>query len=266
MKKPLIVIIGIISLFVGQACDQQQSTTDQDSPMLSSHTEQAEGNEAGEASAGPDSEQNEEPGIEVVTDPQSVAVLVNEEYALMDGYEPDDLVYPDIPFIFEEKVEKRLMRQEAADAVEQLFAAAKDDGMTLLGVSAYRSYQTQKSLFDYYVAQDGEELARTYSAVPGTSEHQTGLAIDVVGEDLSCAVEDCFADTVEAKWLEENAADYGFIIRYMEGKEELTGFKYEPWHLRYVGVEMAQEITKLGVTLEEYMNAVPVSDQTPIEN
>ncbi|MCM3712961.1 M15 family metallopeptidase [Alkalihalobacillus oceani] len=260
MKKAMIVIIGIISLFVGQACDQQQSTTDQDSSMLSSHTEQAEGSKEAEASAEQDSESNEEQGIEVVTDPQSVEVLVNEEYELMEGYEPDDLVYPDISFIFEEKVEKRLMREEAAEAIEQLFAAAKADGMNLLGVSAYRSYETQKNLFDYYVAQDGEELARTYSAVPGTSEHQTGLAIDVVGEDVSCAAEDCFADTVEAKWLEDNAADYGFIIRYLEGKEDLTGYKYEPWHLRYVGVEMAKEITDLGVTLEEYMNAVPVSN------
>jgi D-alanyl-D-alanine carboxypeptidase len=198
--------------------------------------------------------------IEVITNPESVAVLVNNQYLLSEDYIPLDLVYPNVPFMFEEKIDKRKMRSEAANALEDLFLEAKNNGQALLGVSAYRSYQTQKALFNYYVERDGEEKARTYSAVPGQSEHQTGLAIDVVGESLTCLLEDCFADTEEGKWLVENAADFGFIIRYPIEKEDITGYQFEPWHLRYVGKEMAIAVTTLGFTLEEYMNAVPVSN------
>ena len=99
----------------------------------------------------------------------------------------------------------------------------------------------------------------TYSAVPGHSEHETGLAIDVSGSDGKCAATDCFGDTMEAKWLAEHAAEYGFIIRYPKGKESITGYKYEPWHLRYVGVQIASEIAEQASTLEEYYNAVPVT-------
>lgn len=195
----------------------------------------------------------------VVTLPESVAVLVNKQNMLPDDYAPDDLVYPNVRFTFEEKIEKRMMRKEAAEALEQLFAAAKKDGLPLAGVSAYRSNKRQRQLFDYYVQKDGLEKAQTYSAFPGTSEHETGLAIDVAGADASCAVSDCFGDKPEAKWLAENAYKFGFIIRYPKGKEDITGYKYEPWHLRYVGLGIAEEIEERDITLEEYYNAVPVS-------
>ncbi|SDY02468.1 D-alanyl-D-alanine carboxypeptidase [Evansella caseinilytica] len=206
------------------------------------------------------STQPEDSAVEADTDPESMAVIVNKEYSLPENYEPDDLVYPDVPFTFDEMIDKRMMRKEAGEALEKLFAAAAEDGVTLLGVSAYRSYDTQEQLYNNYVKRDGEEAAQTYSAFPGHSEHQTGLAIDVTGGDRICVVEDCFAGTEEAKWLEENAAEFGFIIRYLEGKELITGYKYEPWHIRYVGKEMAEAITALGVTLEEYYNVVPVSN------
>jgi len=196
--------------------------------------------------------------IEVITDLENVAVIVNPNYALPDNYEPKDLVYPDVRFIFKEKIEKRMLRKVAAEALEQLFAAAEEDGVYLAGVSAYRSHATQKSLFNRYVERDGYEKAKTYSAVPGTSEHETGLAIDVTSSDGKCAAQDCFGGTKEAIWLAKHGADHGFIVRYPEGKEEVTGYKYEPWHLRYVGVEMAKELDSEGITLEEYYNVVPV--------
>lgn len=208
---------------------------------------------AGEVTAAPT------PVISVDTDPESIAVLVNPQLGLPDHYEPADLVYPDVRFIFAEKIEKRMMRQEAASALEQLFAGAEKDGVYLAGVSAYRSASTQTTLFNRYVQRDGEEKARTYSAVPGYSEHQTGLAIDVSDSAGNCAAEACFAGTKEAKWLAEHAPEYGFIIRYPEGKQPITGFTYEPWHIRFVGTELAQEITNKGITLEEYYDAVPVS-------
>jgi D-alanyl-D-alanine carboxypeptidase len=197
--------------------------------------------------------------LPVIAEPASITVLVNKNFALPKNYEPEDLVYPDVPFIFKEKVDKRKMRSVAAKALEKLFAGAEKDDIQLAGASAYRSYATQKLLFNRYVKQDGYEKARTYSALPGTSEHETGLAIDVSGIDGKCAAEDCFAGTKEAKWLSEHAAEYGFIVRYPAGKDAITGYKYEPWHLRYVGIDIAKEITESGSTLENYLNAVPVS-------
>lgn len=197
--------------------------------------------------------------MQVVAKPESITALVNKQNALPDDYKPNDLVYPDVPFLFKEKIEKRMLRKEAAEALEKLFAAAKEDGVALAGVSAYRSHATQKALFERYVKKDGEAKARTYSAVPGTSEHETGLAIDVSGSDGKCAASDCFADTKEAEWLAEHAPEYGFIIRYPKGKENITGYQYEPWHLRYVGTEIAKETAEKGITLEEYFGAVPVS-------
>ncbi|MFC4767112.1 M15 family metallopeptidase [Effusibacillus consociatus] len=192
--------------------------------------------------------------------PEDIAVLVNKKFQLPSNFKPSDLVEPNVPFIFKEKDEKRLMRQEAAQALEKLFAEANKDGIHLAGVSAYRSYATQQSLFTYYVNVQGEEAARKYSAEPGHSEHQTGLAIDVSGSTGQCAVEDCFADTPEAAWLAKHAPEFGFMIRYPKGKESITGYNYEPWHIRYVGTKISKEIAEKGITLEEYLtNAVLVA-------
>lgn len=192
-----------------------------------------------------------------VSDPESITVLVNKKYAFPEGYEPKDLIYPNVPFIFNEKIEKRMMREEAAKYLEKMFHAANKQDIHLAGVSAYRSSQTQTTLFNNYVEKDGIEKAKTYSAVPGTSEHQSGLAIDVSGSDGSCAADDCFANTEEAAWLEDNAHEYGYIIRFPKGKENITGYQYEPWHIRYVGEKIATEIYNKGLTLEEYYKLYP---------
>lgn len=200
-----------------------------------------------------------EDGLAVVAQPESVTALVNKQNKLPEDYNPSDLVYPDVRFIFDEKIEKRMLRKEAAGALEEMFTAAENDSIPLAGVSAYRSHTTQKSLFERYVKRDGLVKARTYSAFPGTSEHETGLAIDISGSDGKCAAADCFGGTKEALWLEEHAHEFGFIIRYMKGKEAITGYQYEPWHLRYVGTELAAELKESGETLEEYYDAVPVA-------
>ncbi|WP_160725534.1 M15 family metallopeptidase [Bacillus sp. USDA818B3_A] len=209
-------------------------------------------------------EKSKDPGnkklVEVVSNPSAIPVLVNKYNKLPDRYKPSDLVDPDIPFIFNEKVEKRKLRVKAARAIEKLFSGAKQDGISLLGVSAYRSHAAQTALFNHYVSVDGVKEAMAYSAVPGTSEHETGLAIDVTGGDGKCAAEDCFAGTVPAKWLEKHAAEYGFIIRYPKGKKNITGYQYEPWHLRYVGKTAAKEITTQKLTLEEYLQTIQVNN------
>ncbi|HEY3368227.1 MAG TPA: M15 family metallopeptidase [Symbiobacteriaceae bacterium] len=204
--------------------------------------------------------QGDSPAVKGAAQQVDIAVLVNKSMMLPPDYKPDDLVEPNVPFIFKEQVEKRLMRKAAAQALERMFTAAKQDGIYLAGVSGYRSFATQKSLFDYYVRTQGEELARKYSAEAGHSEHQTGLAMDVSGSTGQCAADDCFADTPEAKWLAGHAPEYGFIIRYPKGKETVTGYQSEPWHVRYVGTPMSREIAAKGLTLEEYLSlAGPVS-------
>ncbi|MBJ6362830.1 D-alanyl-D-alanine carboxypeptidase family protein [Paenibacillus sp. GCM10012307] len=206
------------------------------------------------------SQNPKDPAVEAASNPKSIAVLVNKQFSLPENYTPTDLVYPDVPFTFKDKIEKRMMRKEAAAALEEMFAGAEKDNIYLAGVSAYRSHQTQKALFERYVKKDGEEKAKTYSAVPGHSEHETGLAIDVSASNGKCAAEDCFGGTPEAKWLAKHAYEYGFIIRYPQGKDSITGYKYEPWHLRYVGTEISKDMNERGITLEEYYDAVPVTN------
>ncbi len=133
------------------------------------------------------------------------------------------------------------------DAFEEMKADAAEDGMTLYIGSDFRDYSYQEEVYTQYANQYGWELADTFSARPGHSEHQTGLTIDCN------SIDDAFGETEESIWLAEHCANYGFIIRFPEGAEEITGYKYEPWHIRYVGVETAQEITELGITLEEYL-------------
>jgi len=209
------------------------------------------------AAAQPEGQGETERQVRITDEPESITVLVNKTVALPEEYVPSDLVEPNVRFIFEEKHEKRLMRAEAARALESLFAAAEKDGIYLAGVSGYRTFETQNALFTYYVNTDGEELARRYSAEPGQSEHQTGLAMDVSGSTGACAADDCFAGTPEAEWLAAHAHEHGFIIRYPEGKEGITGYMYEPWHVRYLGKELAADVYAKGVTYEEYLGLNP---------
>lgn len=197
--------------------------------------------------------------IAVVTNPASVHVLVNKERNLPSDYVPDDLVVPDVPFSFSGDSPKKQMRKEAAEALEKLVAAARQDDITLKAVSGYRSYNTQKALFDSYAEKDGIEAANRYSAHPGQSEHQTGLTMDISGASVNYALTTELGKTKEGIWLAEHAADYGFIIRYPEGKEHITGYMYEPWHIRYIGVDAAKAVVESGLTLEEYLNSLEVS-------
>lgn len=189
-----------------------------------------------------------------VTNEESMAVVVNKQRSLPDGYEPGDLVEPKVKFSFDEPHEKRQMRKEAAEALEKLFAAAESQGVELRAVSGYRSYTRQKSVYDNHVRTKGEAEANRISAVPGTSEHQTGLSIDVSSPSAGNALEQSFGDTEEGRWLAEHAPEYGFVIRYPKGREDVTGYVYEPWHIRYVGEELAPDIASSGLTLEEYFD------------
>ena len=132
---------------------------------------------------------------------------------------------------------------------------ASYDAIELYSVSPYRSYEVQKGLYEWYASYDGYDNADTYSARPGHSEHQTGLAFDLN------SIDDSFADTKEGKWVAENCHKYGFIIRYPKGKEDITGYMYESWHIRYLGVDMATKVYESGKTLEEYFGITSEYDE-----
>lgn len=139
------------------------------------------------------------------------------------------------------------MDSNAYAALQQLQAGAKAAGYSMPLLSGYRSYEYQASLYNSYVAQDGQALADTYSARPGHSEHQSGLAFDIG------ALDNAYGNTPGGRWLNAHCADYGFILRYPAGKESITGYQYEPWHVRYVGSDIASQIMSQGITLEEYL-------------
>nr|WP_183184292.1 M15 family metallopeptidase [Anoxybacillus voinovskiensis] len=196
-------------------------------------------------------------GQKIIMNPTNILALVNKEQSLPASYKPNDLVVPNVPFSFSEtNVEKRYMRLEAARALEQLFAAAQKEGISLIAVSGYRSYERQKELFDEEVKKNGKEKAVHAVAFPGQSEHQTGLAIDISSQSIKANLTASFGDTNEGKWVAVHAHEYGFIIRYPKGKEAITGYQYEPWHIRYVGQKAAKVIYEKNITLEEYFQIV----------
>ncbi len=139
--------------------------------------------------------------------------------------------------------------QEAKEAFEELCQKAKEDGYVIRAMSSYRSYSYQEDLYNRYVEQDGQEEADTYSARPGFSEHQTGLVVDVDNKQIDYTD---FEQTKEFKWMQENAHRFGFILRYPKDKEDITGYTYEAWHYRYVGVDIATYIHEHHMTFDEY--------------
>ncbi len=146
------------------------------------------------------------------------------------------------------------MRDLAADAFLQMKTAAAAGGSPIAATSAYRSYSYQKSVYGGYVQQYGVAQSDTFSARPGYSEHQTGLAVDIQGG--GCSLDNCFANTPQGKWLAANAYIYGFILRYTADKTAVTGYEHEAWHYRFVGIPLATDMHTKGIeTLEEYFHA-----------
>lgn len=180
-------------------------------------------------------------------------VVVNKKYSLPIDYKPSDLVVPNVSFSYSGVLEQSYMRAPAAKQMEKMFAAAKKEGVTLNAVSGFRSGERQKVLYNNYVARDGKAAADQYSARPGHSEHQTGLTFDISAPSVGNGLTAALGDTKEGKWIANNAAKYGFIVRYDRGFQSRTGYTYEPWHIRYVGVDAATQIKNNGQTLEEYM-------------
>lgn len=155
-------------------------------------------------------------------------LIANKSYSLPADYDPG-------------------VNQEAWDAFNEMASDAADEGLSIYISSDYRSYYDQERIYNNYVERDGQEAADTYSSRPGHSDHQTGLAFDLN------SIDDSFGLTPESDWVAVNAHKYGFIIRFPEGKEDITGYQYEPWHIRYLGVEKATEVYESGLSLEEFL-------------
>lgn len=172
-------------------------------------------------------------------------LIANKEFRLPKEFAGDDLA------------------NEAESKLSEMCAAAKLDGFNLTAFSKYRSYDRQAQLYSNYVARDGQEAADRYSAKPGASEHQTALAFDIGGLNSSKWASFTFHEEPEAQWLAKNASKYGFILRFPEEKEGITGYRYESWHFRYVGEELAQKIYELDTTLEEYFGLDKLKELKP---
>ena len=173
-------------------------------------------------------------------------VLVNKYYYLKEDYIPNQLELLDNNY----SIRNLYLVKTAKTSFENLAKDAKKIGLTIKAMSTYRSYSYQDNLYKKYVTLDGIEKADTYSARPGYSEHQTGLAIDVFNEKSSYTD---FENTEEYKWMQEHAHEYGFILRFPKEKEQETGYQFEAWHYRYVGITPATYIKKNNITLEEYI-------------
>lgn len=176
-----------------------------------------------------------------IDDPASYWIVVNKHRPLNPlQYEPSDLVEAPVPYAY-----ANIVRQAVADAVVRMFADyTAQTGDQLRLQSVFRDYSIQQSIYD------GND---TLTARPGHSEHQTGLAIDISPLSGECATQICFAQTQAGQWLAANAWQYGFVLRYPDGKTDITGYQFEPWHYRYVGPELATEMHNTGVqTLEEF--------------
>ena len=228
MKKRYLILSGLLA-FTLAACSQEKPATSETQTSTEEKTVQ-------EGTAGSKSQEASQKKAEVVNkgDHYSIQgkydeiVVANKHYPLSKDYNPGE-------------------NPIAKEELLKLIAAMKEAGFPISDqYSGFRSYETQTQLYQDYVNQDGKAEADRYSARPGYSEHQTGLAFDLIGTDGDLVTEE-----KAAQWLLDHAADYGFVVRYLKGKEKETGYMAEEWHLRYVGKE-AKEIAASGLSLEEY--------------
>ena len=189
-------------------------------------------------------------------DEGGILFLVNRENKASASYEPEDLVVPNVPTRKKGMEDKIRIREEAARALEEMFAAAKrEEKHVLYAVSGYRSYGIQQILFNGKVEEVGRERAMRTVAPPGTSEHQLGLVMDIQSSNF-LNLNEAFADTDEGQWVAQNAYRFGFVVRYEKEWTGITGYAYEPWHLRYLGKAHAGALYALNIPYEQYYEVI----------
>src|SRR5690625_296897 len=238
----------------GKSTHQENNPNESDQQTTDENTNNSE-EEMNNNSEGDTNNETDEQISEIieVNKDQSITALVNKHHSLDENYVPEDLVTVSVPTVLENP-EVNQLRKIAADALRDMFDQAKRSEVYLHARSGYRSYQTQVQLFNNYAEQHGEEAANRYSARPGHSEHQTGLVMDVTSESVNFQLDEQFGESEEGTWLSQHAHEFGFVIRYPQNMEDMTGYIYEPWHIRYLGVDVATEVYESGLTYEEYLD------------
>lgn len=197
-----------------------------------------------------------------LTEPTSIWVVVNKKFGIDTNFEPE-LIVPSVKLRLGPQEEQMQISKNISEDIQKLFEAAKTDNINLVFGSGFRSSELQRQFYESYKSRDGQDAADTYSARPGHSEHQTGLSADITSPSGQCHLEICWEDTPEGKWLKDNSYKYGFIIRYPKDKQDITGYQYEPWHIRFVGIELATKLNGTNKTLEEFFDLVPSNSYEP---
>jgi D-alanyl-D-alanine carboxypeptidase len=247
-KRVLLVLVTIVLALIALkllADDQEKPPA---ANQVKTHTAQSEDNKQPEPPAFDKNDRS-------LTDPNSIWVVVNKQHPLQPKSFTPDLVLPTVALRPGRSASGLKLARTMATPLQQLFDAAAAAGYHLRLTSAYRSYGYQIGVYNRIVASAGQTSADEQSARPGYSEHQTGLAADVAPLNGRCELLQCFGGTAEGQWLAKNAYIYGFIIRYPADKEAVTGYEYEPWHIRYIGTDLAAELHKTNTeTLEEFFD------------
>ena len=250
---PLVLIIGFVIYANNSSEDTDNQTQTQVQPQPQTAIQQKDNSQSANQKATFNKKQHS------LTKPNSPWVIVNKKRGIPIDYKPE-IIVPNVRLRLARSSQQMQISDTITANIQAMFAKASQDGVTLVFGSGYRSGALQQQFYNSYVTKDGRQAADTYSARPGHSEHQTGLAFDVTSPNQTCHLEICFADTKQGRWVKSNAHQYGFIIRYQQNKQAITGYQYEPWHLRYVGKELATEVYKAQLTLEEFFGLSPASN------
>jgi D-alanyl-D-alanine carboxypeptidase len=200
--------------------------------------------------------------VEDYTQADSIWVIVNKSNPISTDYEPVGIKIPSVPTRTDKSQAERSVRFDMEVPLVNMFSDAQKDGYSLMIGSGYRSAALQNVYFSSLANSVGTEVANQSIAYPGQSEHQTGLAVDISTVSRNCYIANCFEDTNEGQWLAKNSYKYGFILRYPKGKESITEYIYEPWHFRYVGIDLATALYESGVTLDEAWSYLKKANDT----
>ena len=272
-----VIIVLVIAIYSGLAFGTYYFLDKNESAQLISHQKQlaSDKNTALKAIAAAKEAKKKEPvyitlpgsaSIRAIVDDYSIQSslwsIASKTHPISVDYVPAGLKIPSVATRTDKSDEERSVRSDIETPLANMFAAAASEGYQLVIGSGYRSANLQSTYFYSLANSVGETIANQSIARPGESEHQTGLAIDITTVSRNCYLADCFANTYDGKWLANNSYKYGFILRYPKGKEDITGYIYEPWHFRYVGVDLATALHESGLTLDEAWPYLESADKT----
>jgi D-alanyl-D-alanine carboxypeptidase len=204
--------------------------------------------------------------VEDYSKPNSLWAIVSKDHPISVDYIPSPLKIPDVATRPDKSIDEQSLRSDVAIPLKKMFDAAASAGHNLMIGSGYRSAAMQKVYFDSLASSVGETTANQSIAVPGESEHQTGLAVDISTLSKACYLDQCFATTSDGLWLADNSYNFGFTLRYPKGSESITGYKYEPWHFRYVGIDLATALHESNLTLDQAWPYLQTADTTLRQN